>query len=633
MRGSVIDKQGTTLIVSVFIGSVAASLLVAPAPSVGAATPRCAGKKATIVRTAGDQHVRGTPQSDVIVTGPGSDTIEGLGGADRICSGGSADRILGGRGAEKIVSGPGNDDVDGGLGTDRIDAGPGDDELLGDRGNDLLNGGKGSDKLDGELGDDSLYGGDGTDRLVGGLGNERLYGGPGDGDLIRGDRGNDLIDGGPGVHDTASYSLAQQRAGFRPSVLVGPPSLQPIAFPAPGTGGVAVDLSRGVAVGDGGDSENVTAIEDVIGSPFGDAIEGNEGPNIIDGSGGDDLLVSRPAVFGPYPGSVGPPTPGDIALGGFGDDQCVLFAETRSCLEASAGTTALATASVNESLDGSTVVVSAGDPADEITVARQGSGLIITDARGLAPREGCTSYSATEVSCRADRGIDSFLASTGAGDDRVEILDNVGPNVSVRVNGGEGNDTLLGGRGDDVLEPGDGFGYDILQGRGGNDALSTSFGLDHLDGGDGSDLLIDQDVCGGHVFDGGPGIDSVSFARTPIGVTARIGASVSADPCVREDRILSTVENIEGSPQNDVLSGDRGPNKLLGRNGDDVLRGDSGPDALVGGLGADSLFGESGTDSLFARDGAADPAVVCGPGPGPERVVADTNDSISGTCR
>jgi Ca2+-binding RTX toxin-like protein len=145
-----------------------------------------------------------------------------------------------------------------------------------------------------------------------------------------------------------------------------------------------------------------------------------------------------------------------------------------------------------------------------------------------------------------------------------------------------------------------------------------------LDGEGGSDLLIAA-PCG-ETIDGGPGIDSVSFARSAYeGVEATLGGTAGIAPsdsfpggCPTEhggpppSQISSSVERIEGSPNGDVLTGDGGPNVILGRGGDDEIRGAGGGDFLVGGQGSDVIYGDSGADRLYARDGRRDEVIDCG---------------------
>lgn len=106
-----------------FLGAVLLlGTLSAPA---NAARPTCGGKQATIVGTAGPDHIVGTSGADVIVAGGGNDTIRSRGGADLICSGAGDDRIWAGGGKDRIWASGANDKVNGGAGRDRVDGGTG----------------------------------------------------------------------------------------------------------------------------------------------------------------------------------------------------------------------------------------------------------------------------------------------------------------------------------------------------------------------------------------------------------------------------------------------------------------------------------------------------------------------------
>jgi uncharacterized delta-60 repeat protein len=129
----------------------------------GSVAPRCAGRRATIVGTAGRDALRGTRRADVIVALGGNDRIRAERGNDRVCGG------------------AGNDLVTGRAGRDRV---------LGGRGNDRLAGGGGRDSLLGQAGRDALFGGPGSDRLSGGGGRDNCLGGPGpDSTSCENDRG------------------------------------------------------------------------------------------------------------------------------------------------------------------------------------------------------------------------------------------------------------------------------------------------------------------------------------------------------------------------------------------------------------------------------------------------------------
>lgn len=185
-----------------------------PLSSTAAGTPRCGGRPATIVGTAGADSLTGTKQADVIVGRGGDDLISGLGGDDRICGGPGSDRLLGGAGDDALYGG-----------TDKVGDGPGGSFLVGDvlaggAGDDVLNGGVDDRKADSRRRPDSvsfadspagvvvdLSGtvgtavGEGVDTIV--LGDAHGVVGSAYADSITGSRGPDRVDGGAGP-DTLS---------------------------------------------------------------------------------------------------------------------------------------------------------------------------------------------------------------------------------------------------------------------------------------------------------------------------------------------------------------------------------------------------------------------------------------------
>ena len=131
------------------------------------------------------------------------------------------------------------------------------------------------------------------------------------------------------------------------------------------------------------------------------------------------------------------------------------------------------------------------------------------------------------------------------------------------MDGGQGNDTLVGYGGNDELYGGDGndtlwgdgvagaIGNDYLDGGAGDDTLYAGAGDDQLYGGDGTDMLWGED--GNDLIDGGEG--------------------------------------------NDTLYAGYGVDTLFGGGGDDQLYGEAGDDYLDGGAGNDNLHGGSGNDT------------------------------------
>lgn len=129
-------------------------------------TPRCDGRRATLVLKDGSGPITGTPGADVIVGTPGDDIVNGGGGDDVVCGGDGHDSLRGGYGADKLLAGPGDDTVDGGAGPDTLAGEDGADELTDHAGRNRLQGGPGDDRLDATDDDrdgDWVEGGDGGD--------------------------------------------------------------------------------------------------------------------------------------------------------------------------------------------------------------------------------------------------------------------------------------------------------------------------------------------------------------------------------------------------------------------------------------------------------------------------------------
>lgn len=111
--------------------------------------------------------------------------------------------------------------------------------------------------------------------------------------------------------------------------------------------------------------------------------------------------------------------------------------------------------------------------------------------------------------------INRINVDAGAGNDRVAVeAGSRAINSSMRLEGGEGNDTLGGALADDILIGGDGrdhlvagMGDDYLQGDDGEDRLEGGKGNDALWGGLGDDTLVDD--RGVNRMTGGRGADIV----------------------------------------------------------------------------------------------------------------------------
>ena len=170
----------------------------------------------------------------------------------------------------------------------------------------------------------------------------------------------------------------------------------------------------------------------------------------------------------------------------------------------------------------------------------------------------------------SDHHDETHTAETSA--EGVEIQGGSGEDVLI---GGAGNDRILGGQSDDILIGGGGDDYlhgstenDLIFGGKGNDDLHGGSDNDTIFGGKGDDNVIS-----------GPGDDIVFGGKG-------------------DDFLRGNNDNdiVFGGRGDDALMGDAGNDKLYGGLGDDHLIGNSGDDILYGGFGNDILDGGSGND-------------------------------------
>jgi hypothetical protein len=247
----------------------------------------------------------------------------------------------------------------------------------------------------------------------------------------------------------------------------------------------------------------------------------------------------------------------------------------------------------------------------------------VTDtAAPIVPGDGCTAIDANTVRCSAGPiGPPRAIVELGDMDDQL-VVD--GMAAAVTADGGEGSDRLAGGThftggpGDDELVAGPDpnpvtFGADLDGGPGDdrliggplNDQLHGGGGRDALTGGDGDDEMFGDDAADGpDDFDGGAGLDAVSYEARIAPVRVDLAARTSGDG----DR-LAGVERVTGGRGADHLSGDALPNVLDGGPGSDHLRGRGGDDELIGakgpidcGSGRDTVRGGRSSRDLLEPD-------------------------------
>jgi Ca2+-binding RTX toxin-like protein len=593
---------------------LSALLALLPAPASGrdpVPGPSCAEGPARVGAT-----IRGTPCGETIVA-PAS--------VSKVVGGGGDDTIVGAKsGPVTAVSGSCETGCHLEVGSQTFEGGPGNDVVYGDRGNDTLRGNAGNDRLYGGIGDDVLEGGEGDDWLSGGFGADKLDGQEGS-DYVRGDGTIDhIFDTGLAGTDTLSFStgITPGFGGALPTAVSNFPG-------AEGERGILLELGEGglnandglAQSGGGVDEVQPGAFERIIGTPFsdyivggpaGETIYGGGGADVIKGEGGDDMLNGG--------------ADGDFLDGGEGNDNLNGEAGNDNCVSATTASSCEGSASAVETRDTGKVSVGettaapgitqiylvGGSSADSIAATYGGtsvgfslsSGSFDTDVKDAG---GCT-VTATAASCPLSTPLDSVLLAGMSGNDTIGAT-NFPDGVGVVEIGGLGADHLTGGASEDVLVDGSGASADTLAAGAGDDALIHNDGADVLNGGEGSDLFLSVAICKGETIEGGAeragDRDNASWARLGgVGVDARldqdragaVGPNEQPQCASGSFDLLSGIEDLEASNQNDVLYGDGGNNQLLGHKGEDTY------------------FALGGQDSILANSGTRDRVIDCGEG-------------------
>jgi Ca2+-binding RTX toxin-like protein len=485
-----------------------------------------------------DDTINGLDGSDWLYGGLGDDTLDGGNGFDRIDFRGSTSAVVVDFGAG-TASGTaiGTDQI---VNIERAIGSDFDDALTGSNTNndvwESFTGGLGNDIIDGAGGNDYVWygrssaavfvdlstgvvtGGEGSDQLisvewVGGSNfADTLLGSEGDdgfspdalGDDGAGSNfkvgGADLIDGKGGV-DTVSYHNTQNDDGFAPS-------------------GIVADLSQGIVVDPAGNTDRLSNIENIYGSPYDDSITGDNGANELEGRDGNDTLDG-----GAGDDTLSGGTGDDKLYGGDGDDTYKYNYTGSDTITDSGGAndTLYVTTRDEDHVgyfgdnyveDGNLVLVSRQDASKSLTVqnAFTADGRIenITfhaasgkwddiDYRISSLEDSFTGENILYFGTRSD---DTLVMNDGyneavlsAGNDTVTIGNGGG-----WVFAGEGDDTVNGNIGDDTIFAEDG--NDTLKGGVGDDTLDGGAGIDKLIGGEGNDKLT-----------GGAGDDTFGYAK------------------------------------------------------------------------------------------------------------------------
>ena len=340
--------------------------------------------------------------------------------------------------------------------------------------------------------------------------------------LIVDNRGSNTIDGGAGM-DTVSFQNA--------------------------TASVNVTLGQYYNSANGGSgSDQLTSIENIIGSAYNDTMTIDGIGNRYDGGAGVDTLSYDNLPSSGYPDYTQPGIVVSLALTGA---QNTVGAGTDTILNF-------------ENLTGA-------DGNDRLTGNAQDNVLI--GGNGNDTLEGAGGNDTL-------RGWTESTSSSSSGDTGTDTVSYAGAAAGVTVNLSLAGAQNTGGAGIDTLS-----GFENLAGSAFNDSLTGDTGANRLDGGVGNDVLNggagDDTLSGGggnDTLNGGAGVDTALYFNAAAGVSVNLGLATSQNTVGAGSDLLTGIENLQGSAFNDTLIGDAANNVLEGLGGNDVLSGGAGVD-------------------------------------------------------
>ena len=463
-----------------------------------------------------DEILIGTPDDDDMYGNGGNDRVEGRDGRDRIYGDAGDDQLFGQGGDDNFVGGTGDDLIDGGEGlrdsihyenefglfgiilnmipgftasaADSFETyGTGQArDAFGDR--DTLVGIEDIYTWDAA---DRLYGSSADNRFVTGGGRDLAYGMGGD-DVLKGEAGNDDLDGGEGNDDLDGGSgddallPGAQATGF--DTVLGGDGRDLLAL---NFSGLTAPLkgfyqrtgnSYSGQIGDSNSTRTVTysGIErfSIYGTSFGDKIGGGDDDDWLSGQGGNDQLFGAGGA--------------DQIEGNEGDDEA-FGGDGADWLKGDFGNDKLHGEAGADEIDGTygsdTINGGAGDdklwPGQNVSAGDRdqvnggaGTDILAASLAGkisgsysVDPSGGYSGQIQTENWTISYTSIERFFLSGGALADSIAGLDG-----DDQLHGGEGgSDLLIGGAGNDRLDPGrEAVGNDEIRGGAGTDILSLN---------------------------------------------------------------------------------------------------------------------------------------------------------------
>jgi len=462
----------------------------------------------------------------------------------------------------------------------------------------------------------------GNFRIAGGSGNDTIVGG-GQADRILGEAGEDLLKGGAGddryevsgsdpsnpnwqTYNFAGYDTYDDSSGYDRIVAIAPNGVEAVdiglldfratqgieLIDATGTTGKVrllgnwasntLDFSATELRGANLSIELADGNDTFVGSAASDRVNGGSGADKISGRGGDDVITAG--------------TGDDTVDGGQGGDTYLVSGSLAS------GFAGYDTYNDSGTTGFDTIVAVAANGTEAVDIGlvslRPLSGIERIDATGTTGQvrlvgdwqNNLLDFSATEL-LGTNLSIDG-----GGGNDTV-----VGTAAADRISGGDGSDTITGGLGADSLNGGNGADTYIVAGT-----LASGFaGYDLFADSGTASWEVDRIIAAAGTAAVDIGLKSFSVATNGI---ERIDASTTTGAvrllgdATANSLNFTGVTLVGGNITMDLGAGN--DSVLGGTSADRILAGE-GDDTIGGGMGDDSLYGGAGSDTYVVEGTSA----------------------------
>jgi Ca2+-binding RTX toxin-like protein len=477
---------------------------------------------------------------------------------------------------------------------EHVNGSPGNDVLSGDNVGNAIYGNGGDDTIAGDAGSDCEFGGGGNDTFDENEGTSTAQGGTGT------DNGADLIFGNAGLDDTVTYSSRTTRINvyLEPilfgavrgtlgeevpctnafdvtrSTLGGPVFFAPDGSDLDGDGFSGDDErdcifhdTENAITGSGNDLMSAAFVNNRADNEF----TGNAGNDLMDGGAGNDTFHEGSAANG-----------ADDMDGGTGSDTCDYSQRTNP---------------VSVNLDGA-------DNDGEAGEGDNCGGVVNIPLSAIAFLRATQGFFGFEGDPIAGQDVENVAGGSGndnlTGSDEANVLTGNAGNDTLTgnggtdvLNGGDGDDWMVGGAGNDSLAGGAGTDTaDYSSAGAGGVGVNVNLTTGQASG-DGNDTISDTENASGSSFS-----DSIRGSSGANVLNGRGG-----EDAIQGGDEADTVNGGAGA---DVLNGNGGNDRISGGTGQDTIRGGAGNDNANGGPAADTIYGGVGNDVLSGGAGPDD---------------------------